>query len=110
MSDSQWPQEEIENRLRDLIEFCGGEPDNVEGNLIKQMMLTSLKIIRDGHDTGQLKLMTRALKEIRYAYRVFNEYPGHRRISIFGSARTPEDHPDYIAARNFAKLLADQGW
>ncbi len=33
-----------------------------------------------------------------------------RGVSIFGSARTPEDDPMYIAARETAKLLAERGF
>ena len=47
---------------------------------------------------------------MRYAYRVFNKYAGAYRVSIFGSARTPENHPDYQAAKNFSKKMADLGW
>ena len=47
-------------------------------------------------------LLNRAIKEMRYAYRVFNEYRGIRKISIFGSARTPEAHTDYQTAKAFS--------
>lgn len=33
-----------------------------------------------------------------------------RGVSIFGSARTPEDDPMYLAARETARLLAEQGF
>jgi len=102
--------EDVYETIRHLIKQCGGDPDSFDGGLIAQQMESSLKLIQDGHDTGQLKLITRSLKEMRYAYRVFNTYPGSRRVSIFGSARTPEDHPDYIVARKFSTTLAAQGW
>ncbi len=31
-------------------------------------------------------------------------------ISIFGSARTPEDHPEYAAARDLARRLGERGY
>jgi uncharacterized protein (TIGR00730 family) len=31
-------------------------------------------------------------------------------VSIFGSARTPDDHPYYIKAENIARLLSDSGF
>ena len=96
--------------IQDLITLSGGAPKTFEGELITQLIQNSLKLMTEGHDTGQLKLITRALKEMRYAYRIFNKYPSIRRISIFGSARTPENHPDYIAAKTFSKELADKGW
>ncbi|MHC5115421.1 MAG: LOG family protein, partial [Planctomycetota bacterium] len=96
--------------IEDLVRSVGGDPGKFDGRLISEMLATCLKLVPDGHDTGQLKLMNSALKEMRYAYRVFNRYRGTRKVSIFGSARTPEDHPDYIAAREFSAAIADHGW
>ncbi len=96
--------------IHELIRMVGGDPNSFDGKLIAEMIDTSLKLIPDSHDTGQLKLIARSLKEMRYAYRVFNQYPDARKISIFGSARTPESHPDYIAAKSFASSIVRQGW
>ena len=93
-----------------LIESVGGNPSTFDGQLVMQLVQTSLKLIRDGHDTGQLKLLNSALKEMRHAYRVFNKYRGIPKITIFGSARTPPTHADYIAAREFSAAIAKQGW
>lgn len=102
--------EGIQEAISDLISKCGGSPESFDGELIAQMIESSLKLIHDKHDTGQLKVINRSLKEMRYAYRIFNEYKGVRRVSIFGSARTPEDHPDYIAAKNFGLEMAKNNW
>lgn len=96
--------------VHELIRNVGGDPDTFQGRLITQLIQTSLKLIPDGHDTGQLKLITSAMKEMRYAYRVFNRYRGVPKITIFGSARTPPSHPDYISARDFSTLMAERGW
>ncbi len=64
----------------------------------------------DGNDLGKMKLVTRALKEMRHAYQVFSEYPDAQVVSIFGSARTPEEHPDYLAAQQFSISMAKLGW
>jgi len=41
----------------------------------------------------------------------FERMAGVRRaVSIFGSARTPEDHPDYELAREVARRLGDAGF
>lgn len=103
-------EDALQKSIDDLIVSSGGDPKSFEGGLIAQQIQTSLKLMTEGHHTGQLKLITRALKEMRYAYRIFNEYKGGMRISIFGSARTPEEHPDYIAAADFSRRMADLGW
>ncbi|MHC4348570.1 MAG: LOG family protein [Planctomycetota bacterium] len=96
--------------IHDLVRARGGDPESFAGEMITQLVQTSLKLIGDGHDHGQLKLLNRALKDMRYAYRVFNRYRETRKITIFGSARTPEDHPDYAAAREFSAAVARHGW
>lgn len=102
--------ERILTKIQELVEECGGTCGNYESDLIVQQIQTSLRLLFEGHNLGQLKLITRALKELRYAYRIFNDYPGSRRISIFGSARTPEDHPDYKMAHEFSIELSKHKW
>ncbi len=101
---------QFQERMDALIAECGGDTESFDSRLIRDMVLTSLKLITDGRETGELKLMNAAFKEIRYAYRVFQQYPHLMKISIFGSARTPPDHPDYRAAVDFSRLMAESGW
>lgn len=97
-------------QIHNLINFSGGEPNTLEGEIITQLIRTSIKLLHEGHDMGQLKLINKSMKEMRYAYRIFNQYRDKQFISIFGSARTPESHPDYLAAREFSKLMTDLDW
>ncbi len=94
--------EEIGRRLKDA-------PVR-EARQVGEMLITAYKLMEDELDLGQLKLLNHAMKEMRYAYKVFNQYPEARKVSIFGSARTPPDHPDYASARSFGRKLSQQGW
>jgi uncharacterized protein (TIGR00730 family) len=96
--------------IEDLVHGVGGDPGTFDGRLVADMIQTCLKLVPDGHDTGQLKLLNSSLKEMRYAYRVFNSYAHTRKVTIFGSARTPPEHPDYIAAKAFSEGMARHGW
>ena len=100
--DPTWVAQEAIRRLEDA--------PNAEARQVSELMVTAIKLIQDGLDLGQLKLLNRAMKEMRYSYKVFNDYPDVRKVSIFGSARTPEDHPDYRSAHTFGKKLAERGW
>lgn len=102
--------ERIVESIHQLIELCGEASDTFSSDLITQMIQNSLKLMLEGHDLGQLKLINRALKEMRHAYSIFNKYPNARCISIFGSARTPETHPDYQAAKELSIEMANAGW
>jgi hypothetical protein len=96
--------------IDELIAVTGMDPETGDARFVRDLILTSLKLYPDGRDRGELKLMTAALKELRYAYKVFHQYPDVPKISVFGSARTPEDHPDYKACVAFSRRMAELGW
>lgn len=110
MSHVDVKDEKIVKAIDELITLCGGVPESLASDLALQMIQTCLKLMIEGHDIWQLKLINRALKEMRHAYHIFSKYPEAQFVSIFGSARTPEKHPDYTAAEAFSKAMAKQGW
>jgi len=79
-----------------------------EEALIAQAHETLDKLVRDGASRGDIKLITTALKELRYCFNVFSRYRSQRKISIFGSARLPPSDPSYQAAVTFARRLATE--
>jgi len=93
-----------------LVEQAGGDPRLTSGKIVREVLHTALKLIRDKADEGELKLISRSLKELRYALKVFRAYRETPKVSIFGSARTPVDHPVYRAAEHFARSMAEVGW
>ena len=78
--------------------------------LISELKETAEKLARDGATHGDLKLLTRALKELRYAFKVFTPYRYHRKVTVFGSARTQPDEPEYEQSAKFGQKMADHGW
>lgn len=101
---------EIAARIDELIKDMGASPSTFDARLIHDLIATSLKLIPDRRHTGELKLIAASVKELRYAFNVFAKYPDPHKVTIFGSARTPTDHPDYTAAVEFSKLMAAMGW
>ena len=99
----------IEAAVDSFFASTGVKPSEEARELVAEIMLSGLKLVADGADTGQLKLVRTALKEMRHAYRIFNPYRGTRKISIFGSARTPPTDPDYAMAREFSRAIAHAG-
>ena len=80
--------------------------------LIQQIKETADKLIRDGANRGDVKLLTTALKELHYAFKVFSPYKGRRKVTVFGSARLSRDHPAYKQAVKFgpAQALRPGSW
>lgn len=101
---------EILARIDALIKDVGGDPVGTDGRLVRDLVVNGLKLIPDGRDTGEIKLISAAVKELRYAHRVFGQYPEPHKVTIFGSARTPKTHPDYLAAVEFSRKMASRGW
>src|SRR5499427_4416917 len=101
---------DIAAQLDQLIQELGGERGSYDAKLVRELLIAGLKLIPDGRDTGELKLITAAVKELRYAFRVFGQYRDPHKVTIFGSARTAQSHPDYAAAVEFSRLMAQRGW
>jgi len=101
---------DVVQQLDHLIEAVGGKLGTFDSRLIRDLLQTALKLIPDGRDTGEIKLITNSVKELRYALRVFGRYKEPHKVTIFGSARTPETHPDYAACVEFSRLMAAAGW
>jgi uncharacterized protein (TIGR00730 family) len=95
------------DELRDVVTRPGEHP---EAGLIADMLETALKLVRDGTDRGDLKMLNQSLKELRYAFKVFAPYRRIRKVSVFGSARTPEGAPEFEQARAFANRMTRAGW
>jgi len=78
--------------------------------LIEQIRESADKLARDGASRGDLKILSRALKEWRYAFKVFAPYRRHRKVTMFGSARTPPESTAYRQAVDFGRAMASHGW
>ncbi|MCA8998287.1 MAG: TIGR00730 family Rossman fold protein [Planctomycetaceae bacterium] len=78
--------------------------------LIEEIKETADKFAKDQATTGDLKLISRALRELRYAFKVFTPYRRQRKITVFGSARLKPEHPAYQAAVELGREFAEAGW
>ena len=71
---------------------------------------TAERLLKDGATRGDVKILSRTLKELRYAFKVFAPYRGRRKLSVFGSARSNPADPTYVQAVEFARAMAGTGW
>jgi uncharacterized protein (TIGR00730 family) len=77
---------------------------------LRQILVSGLRLLEDGAGLGDLKLVNAALKELRHALRVFAPYEHHRKVAVFGSARTTPATADWEQARHFAERIVEAGW
>jgi hypothetical protein len=90
-----------------LARFAADCPDR---DVLADLMVAITRLARDGAGRGDLKLLTSSFKELRYAFKVFAPYHGIRKVSIFGSSRTPAGHPDFLQAVAFARRMRERHW
>ena len=96
---------ELDALIEDLVSKAGGGEN---ADLIEEMIVTTLKLLRDEADRGDVKLANTALKEMRYPFRIFSRFRDVRKVSIFGSARTKPSAPDYKMAAEFARIMTEE--
>ena len=99
--------EELLGQIRLLLDSPG---DDLQAAIIKELLVGTLRL-HDAHlDALDLKIVNRAVKELRHAFRVFHDYRDRRKISIFGSARTASDDPNYQMAFQFSRQIVEEGF
>ncbi len=93
--------------IEDFVKnYAPGRDADLFGNMLK----TVSRMSRDGTGRADVKLVDKALAELRYAFKTFAPYEHIPKVSIFGSSRTPEDHPDYLQATRFAERMGQENW
>jgi len=85
------------------------EADQIS-DLIAMIRESADKLHADKIDRGDLKILSRTLRELRYAFKVFANYRGRRKVTVFGSARTLPDAPAYKQAMELGKAMAHHDW
>jgi uncharacterized protein (TIGR00730 family) len=84
-------------------------PVSIE-QLVQQLKETADKLIRDHANRGDVKLLSTAFKELRYAFKVFAPYRHRRKVTVFGSARIIPSHAAYESAVQFARRMVECGY
>jgi hypothetical protein len=83
----------------------GHNPD-----LVADIIENALKLLTDVEDRGDVRIIQTALRELRYAFRMFAPHAHVPKVTMFGSARTEKERPEYQQALDFARRIADEGW
>ena len=93
--------------IEQLIQQHGGS-DNAD--LVEDIIETALRLADDKADRLDVKVINSALKELRYASKIFAPFRGQRKVTVFGSARTKPESPEYQQAVAFGKAIVEHGF
>jgi len=97
----------VDKGIQGLIE-CAGNIRRPE--IVREMILASLKAGQEDDGGVDLKLMSTSLKEMRFTSKVFSAYRDLKKVTVFGSARTRPDEPPYKMARLLGQRLSESGY
>ncbi|MBI6975783.1 TIGR00730 family Rossman fold protein [Pseudomonas lactis] len=81
-------------------------PNSPNIPLYRDMILTVLRMAQDDRDRWNAKITLRAIRELDHAFRVLEQFKGRRKVTVFGSARTPVESHLYALAREVGAALA----
>jgi len=96
--------------LHQVSTLLNSPEDDLHAALMRELLTGMLKL-HDAHlDLLDVKIVNRAVKELRHAFGVFNGYRNRQKVSIFGSARTPSDDPNYQLAHQFSQSIVRAGF
>lgn len=96
---------DFDRKVKELVGDWAGSEKNA--GLIEELIITALKMAKDGVGLADLKLFNRSLREMRNATRVFAPYRLKQKVVVFGSARTASTEVEYQAAEVFAQKMRD---
>lgn len=85
-------------------------PEEDISDLVREIVVTALKTQHSQLRRGEAKILSRAMRELRFGFRVFGPYRHRRKVTIFGSARTRSSEMDYKQARAFARKMVQRGF
>ncbi len=97
----------LDSLIDQVVRQSGGASDR---EAVRQILVTGLRLIADGTSAADLKLANSALKELRQTFRVFEPYRAVRKVAVFGSARTAQDHPAAQQASALSQRMTEAGW
>jgi uncharacterized protein (TIGR00730 family) len=102
------------NNLKELVsqidEWLRGQTGSGNEDQFAGILRTVVKLAEDNASRGDLKILNRAMQELRHAFRIFAPYRGVRKVSIFGSTRVLETDPYYDLTKRVAASLAEAGF
>ena len=95
---------DLNQKVEELLSLVSSNSPNLP--IYRDMILTVLRMAQEDHNRWNAKITLQALRELEQAFRTLEQFKGRRKVTVFGSARTPIEHPLYGMARELGAALA----
>lgn len=97
----------VDRLISELVAAVGPDAND---DLVRRLIVTALDMDDAEVERLDLKIASQTLVEMLNGYRVFSQDPHAAKVTVFGSARTKPDHPDYQLAVDFGSAIAALDW
>ncbi|MBM7059812.1 LOG family protein [Pseudomonas sp. UL073] len=74
--------------------------------LYREMLVTVIRMAQADRNRWDAKIMLQTLREMERAFSTLEQFKRRRKVTVFGSARTPASHSLYTLARDLGSTLA----
>jgi len=97
----------VDQMVTGLIAAVG---DDSNDDMIRRLVTTALDMDAARLSRLELKIASQALAEMLNGSKVFSQDPDRAKCTVFGSARTSPDSPDYEITAEFCRQIAELDW
>ena len=97
----------VDQVIQELIGLLGDIP---RPEIVREMIIASLKAGQEDDGAVDLKLMNNSLKEMRFTAKAFGPYRHTRKVAVFGSARTQPEEIIYKMGISLGQKMAELGY
>lgn len=101
---------DIESLSTDLHKLVDNLESTEHGALIYSALNAIAKISQSDAESLDWKILAGSLQDMQKAIAMFYPHRFNRKVSIFGSARTNANAPEYQQAYEFAEKITEQGF
>ncbi len=95
---------------QDLERLLESLPTLAHNKFIYSALNLIVDLSKTNSDRADWELLSGILQDMHQALEMFDPHRLTQKVSIFGSARTTPDAPEYALAKQFAKLITDKGF
>ena len=100
----------VNGRIDETVDALMDEVGVLRPEIVRELIIASLKAGQETENLADLKLMNSTLKEMRFTAKIFGPYRSNPKVTVFGSARIKPEHPGYRKAKELGQALAQSGY
>jgi uncharacterized protein (TIGR00730 family) len=96
---------DLTNKIDELVRLVV-PPSSRNKPLYREMLVTVMRMAQADRSRWDAKILLQTMREMERAFSRLDQFKGRRKVTVFGSARTPIEHPLYALARELGETLA----